>query len=282
MFKKNILAILALTLFSQVSMADMGGDIWDSLNIFIPKHKDIMTTVGEPNRSNLNPDKIRILVWNMYKGQNETWQKNYKFLAENRDILLLQEMYLNEKMMTSFEEDSDHEYHLATSFIYRKGKIRTGVASASRVKASNVFYQQSKVREPGINTPKMVLFTTYPIAGSDKDLLTINIHAINFVSTQGLARQIKEVEEVMQKYDGPIVFAGDFNTWSPGKFRFIRMMAVRNNLKEVKFKNDQRMIKFGLPLDYVFYRGLELKKEKVWGELNGADHKAMEVVFSVK
>ncbi|MFT6069803.1 MAG: endonuclease/exonuclease/phosphatase (EEP) superfamily protein YafD [Bacteriovoracaceae bacterium] len=282
MLKKNIMALLLATLFSQASMAqNFGGDIWDSLNIFVPKHKDIMTTIGEPNRSKLDPENIKILVWNMYKGQNESWQNDFKSLAEDRDILLLQEMYLDEKMMSSFEEDADHQYHLATSFIYRKGQIRTGVTSASKIKASNVFYQQSVVREPVINTPKMVLFTTYPIAGSDKDLLTINIHAINFVSTEGLARQIKDVEEVMQTYDGPIVFAGDFNTWSPGKFNFVRMMAVRNNLKEVKFSNDQRMIKFGLPLDYVFYRGLELKSETVWGELEGADHKAMEVVFKV-
>ncbi len=282
MLRRTFLTTMMATFFISISALAGPGDIFDNLNIFIPKHKDIMTSIGEPNRADLNPENIRIVVWNMYKGQNETWKKNYKFLAENRDILMLQEMYLDEKMKTTFEEDTDHEYRMATSFIYRKGNIRTGVATASTIAPSRVFYQQSKVREPGINTPKMALFTFYPIAGSEKDLLTINIHAINFVSTTGLARQIKDIEEVMREYDGPVVFAGDFNTWSPGKFRFVRMMAVRNNLKEVKFSKDDRMVKFGYPLDYVFYRGLELKKERVWGELNGADHKAMEVIFSIK
>jgi len=282
MLKAALLTTMMATFFVSTNSFAGPGDIFDNLNIFVPKHKDIMTSIGEPNRADLNPENIRIVVWNMYKGQNETWKMNYKFLAKNRDILMLQEMYLDEKMMTTFEEDTDHEYRMATSFIYRTGNIRTGVATASTISPSRVFYQQSKVREPGINTPKMALFTFYPIAGSEKDLLTINIHAINFVSTTGLARQIKDIEEVMRKYDGPIVFAGDFNTWSPGKFRFVRMMAVRNDLKEVKFSKDDRMYKFGFPLDYVFYRGLELKKERVWGELNGADHKAMEVIFSLK
>lgn len=258
------------------------GDIFDNLNIYIPKHKDVMTSIGEPNRADLNPDSIRVLVWNMYKGQNETWKKNYEFLAHNRDILMLQEMYLDEKMKDTFEADVDHEYHTATSFIYREGNIRTGVATAGKVAPSSIFYQQSKIREPGINTPKMALFALYPVAGSEKDLMTINIHAINFVSTTGLARQIKDIEEVMRKHDGPIIFAGDFNTWSKGKQRFIRLMASRHDLIEVKFKNDTRMRTFGNVIDYVFYRGLTLKKERVWGELNGADHKAMEVVFTLE
>lgn len=283
MLKRLFKIATMVSFFVMSSSVQAGpGDIFDNLNIYIPKHKDVMTSIGEPNRADLNPDSIRVLVWNMYKGQNETWKKNYEFLAHNRDILMLQEMYLDEKMKDTFEADVDHEYHTATSFIYREGNIRTGVATAGKVAPSSIFYQQSKIREPGINTPKMALFAMYPVAGSEKDLMTINIHAINFVSTTGLARQIKDIEEVMRKHDGPIIFAGDFNTWSKGKQRFIRLMASRHDLTEVKFKNDTRMRTFGNVIDYVFYRGLTLKKERVWGELNGADHKAMEVVFSIK
>lgn len=283
MLRRVVLVAVSMVATVQMASANLGpGDIIDNLNIYIPKHKDIMTSIGEPNRADLSPENIRVVVWNMYKGKNPTWEKNYKFLAHNRDILMLQEMYLDDKMKGVFEDDVDHEYHTATSFIYRKGNIRTGVATASSVKPSHIFYQQSRVREPGINTPKMALFAFYPIAGSEKDLMTINIHAINFVSTTGLATQIKDIEDEMRKHDGPIIFAGDFNTWSPGKVQFVKRMALRHDLKEVVFKDDQRMRTFGQPIDYVFYRGLEVKKEKVWGELNGADHKAMEVIFKIK
>lgn len=282
MLRKTFVAAMMASFFISITTAGAGpGDIFDNLNIYIPKHKDVMTSIGEPNRADLNPDSIRVVVWNMYKGQNESWTKDFKFLAHNSDILMLQEMYLDEKMKDAFEGDVDHEYHTATSFIYRKGNIRTGVATAGKVAPTSFFYQASKVREPGINTPKMALFAMYPIAGSEKDLLTINIHAINFVTTRGLARQIKDIEEVMRKHDGPLIFAGDFNTWSKGKLRFIRLMASRHNLNEVKFKNDTRMVTFGQKLDYVFYRGLTLSSEKVWGELLGADHKALDVVFKI-
>lgn len=257
------------------------GDIWDSLNIYIPKDENILKVIGNPHPVKLNPNEIRMVVWNMYKGKNASWKRDYELLAAGADILLLQEMFLDQKMESTFTSDKEHQYITAASFIYRSGNIRTGVVSASRVTPSRILYQQSKVREPVVNTPKMALFTYYPVVGHGKKLLTINIHAINFVNSFGLKRQIQEIEKIMEAHDGPLVFAGDFNTWSPGKLLYIKRMLKRNNLKSVEFSNDTRMRTFGNIIDYVFYRGLTLKREKVWGELEGADHKAMDVTFSI-
>ncbi|MBT3583514.1 MAG: endonuclease/exonuclease/phosphatase family protein [Halobacteriovoraceae bacterium] len=253
-----------------------------SRRLRIPPLKDVMSEIGEPTRGALSKDSIKVLVWNMYKGDKPDWERDFLFLARGHDILVLQEMYLGKTMKRVFNQHTEYHYKLATSFIYKDENIRTGLATAAQVEPTSVFFQRSNVLEPVINTPKMSLFTHYPIKDHDKDLMVINIHAINFVTTWGLAQQIKEIAKVIKAYDGPTIFAGDFNTWSEEKIRYLKHQMHRLNLTEVVFDPDTRMRTFKNPLDYVFTKGLVLKSANVWGDLDGSDHKALDVEFSVE
>lgn len=245
---------------------------------WVPSIKNVMLDIGEFSEEELNPDSIKILVWNMYKGENPSWKEDYEKLTEGQDILMNQEMYLNDLMNNVFSNHERYGYHTATSFIYLPSRTRTGVTTASRVRTTRYKAQRSRALEPAINTPKMALETFYKIQGTDQELMAVNIHAINFVSTQVLGTQLKDLAKDIKKYKGPVVFAGDFNTWSPAKLRLMRRIVVKGlKMKEVTFKVDNRKKVFNNIIDYVFVRGLEVIDSKSYGNILGSDHTPMTV-----
>jgi endonuclease/exonuclease/phosphatase (EEP) superfamily protein YafD len=268
---------LLLVIASSVSAKDKVEIPW------VPSIKDIMLDMGQFTEEELNPDSIKILVWNMYKGENPTWAEDYEKLTEGQDILMNQEMYLNDLMKDMFSKHEGYGYHTATSFIYLPSKTRTGVTTASRVRTTKYKPQRSRALEPAIKTPKMALETFYKIQGTDKELMAVNIHAINFVSTQALGSQLRDLAKDIKDYKGPVVFAGDFNTWSPGKLRLMRRIIVKGlKMKEVAFKEDHRKKVFNNIIDYVFVRDLEVIDSKSYGDILGSDHTPMTVELKFK
>jgi endonuclease/exonuclease/phosphatase (EEP) superfamily protein YafD len=268
---------LVFTLISVVAAKDKVEIPW------VPSIKDIMLDMGEFSQEELNPDSIKILVWNMYKGANPSWADDYEKLTENQDILMNQEMYLNDLMKSAFVNHSGYGYHTATSFIYLPSNTRTGVTTASRVKTTRFKAQRSRALEPAINTPKMSLETFYKIKGTNQELMTVNIHAINFVSTHALGTQLKDLAKDIKRFKGPVVFAGDFNTWSPGKLRLMRRIIVKGlKMKEVTFVEDNRKKVFNNIIDYIFVKDLEVIDSKSFGDILGSDHTPMTVELRYK
>lgn len=271
--KKTLsLVLIALTLSFTPHQADSVEIPW------VPSIKDIMQEMGEFTETSLNPNSIKILVWNMYKGANPTWLQDFEELAKDQDILVTQEMYLNDMMKEVFDNHEGYGYHTATSFMYLPSKTRTGVASASKVRPTKFKYQRSRVFEPVIDTPKMALETFYKLKGTDQELMVVNIHAINFVSSYDLSIQLKDLAEDIKRFKGPVVFAGDFNTWSKEKLYFMNKIIVEGlGMKEVAFKEDHRKKVFGNIIDYVFIKGLEVVDSKSYGNIEGSDHTPMTV-----
>ncbi len=254
----------------------------------VPENDEVMIEINSERselvtRNTLNPNEIDIFVWNMYKGDKPDWQRDYKNLTPSYDILILQELWLDHRMLQTFYEDETFSYHMATSFIDRKrSDTPTGVGTASKVEPIRTFWQRSKYREPFIRTPKMVLFTEYALEGTSKTLLTGNIHAINFVSSRKLRHQLKNMAKVFAAHDGPAVMAGDFNTWSKKKMKYLHEFARDSGMTEVKFDNGhQRMKTFGKYLDYIFVKGADVYDSHVFGNIDGSDHKPMTVKISV-
>ena len=50
-------------------------------------------------------------------------------------------------------------------------------------------------------------------------------------------------------------------------------------MKEAEFNPDIRTKRFGYFLDYVFYKGLNVKKTKVFNNIISSDHKALYIEF---
>ncbi len=246
----------------------------------IPSDTNVLRTIktGNPSQEAMG-NRFNILVWNMYKGSNESWEDDFKTLSSDANIIISQEMYLDNKMFNVFKTHGDFYYNMATSFFY-KGETRTGVATISDHQASSVDYLRSHYKEPIIRTPKVVMISTHPLANGE-ELLIANIHAINFVSAKKLKHQLKEVLQKIKQHNGPAIFAGDFNVWTKKKTKMLRELMNEAQLIEVKYEKDQddRMTILGKVLDYIFYKNLTLVKSEVLGEIQGADHKPLTATF---
>lgn len=275
--KNNLLLLLFLTI--TVSLAPNA----HGKRYITPNDSNILLDIGQPSsRAELNPDDVKVLVWNMYKGDKPTWERDYKNLSRGMDILMLQEIYLDYNMSKVLYEDSRRGYNVATAWVDTKNRnAPSGVGTASHITPVNVDYHQTHYREPLIKTHKMAIFVEYPIGGSNKTLLTANLHAINFVSARKLDHMLRAIEDVIKAHDGPAILGGDFNVWSKKKTKYMMRMARRAGMSEVKFSPDTRMKTFGKALDYVFTKGLSVGYSKVYGSVEGSDHKALEVHFSI-
>ena len=72
-----------------------------------------------------------------------------------------------------------------------------------------------QAREPWIRTPKAVGITEFALTDSQQTLAVVNIHGINFTLGVGdFARQLADIRSVIEAHEGPVIVAGDFNTWN--------------------------------------------------------------------
>jgi endonuclease/exonuclease/phosphatase (EEP) superfamily protein YafD len=245
----------------------------------IPQKNNVFLELSKGHQKGLNPDSIKLLVWNLHKGQDKPFSHDFQILAKNKDILLLQEMYLTQDMTNLFLSMKDYGFKTATSFFDpRNPKIRTGVSSAAMVEPTLATFVRTETLEPVINTPKVTMITRYPIAGTDKILTVANIHSINFVTPSEFKLEAERVFEELKKYPKPIIFAGDFNTWLGEKIFYLDQLRISLNMKEAVFSPDNRMNKLGYYLDHFLYTDdLSVVTATANGKYLGSDHKPLEV-----
>ncbi len=224
----------------------------------------------------LNPDRISILNWNIYKGQRENWASDFQRYTYKHDLVTIQEAHLDDELESML--DSEHQYWtLNTAFHY--GGSATGVMTASRVKPLRSCGQHTV--EPLIRFPKTSLISYYPIEGMDQTLLVANIHGINFtLGVDVYTSQLEKLYEVMKLHDGPIILAGDFNTWSGSRMQIVEGFAGMLALESLDYTNHNRTSAFGNALDHVFYRGLDPVEHDTW-HVTSSDHNPTRVSFRV-
>ncbi|EPZ52467.1 endonuclease/exonuclease/phosphatase family protein [Bacteriovorax sp. BAL6_X] len=226
------------------------------------------------------PSLFTVTAWNMYKGKNESWREDFEVLMSESDILLGQEFSFKGKMKERLFSPEEEEIILATSFI-SWGKYNTGVTNISKYPALTITPLRSKVREPFIRTPKLSLASQYKLEDG-RSITFINIHAINFVRKRSLKKQITQVVNYIRTTNGPVVFAGDFNTNSKSKIKMMRGILNKEGFTEVNYTGrDDRMKWLGNKLDYIWYRDLELIEARVRGDIEGSDHKPLQAIFRV-
>lgn len=63
-----------------------------------------------------------------------------------------------------------------------------------------------------------------------------------------------------RNYQGPVIVAGDFNTWSDKRRLLLQNALARYQFQEASYQPDERTRVAGLPLDHLFYRGLTLSQ----------------------
>lgn len=264
------------------------------LGRFVPSRRFIRLQADTIDKAHaveryLNPRSIRVLSWNIAKNNHSSrWIKDLLMILErfNPDIICLQEV--------RFGVDADHAVDLAhmswsfaPNFMDAHYQFYAGVLTAAK---TNSFTRQALITEhyePLLQTPKVSLITEYPLPHSPQTLLTINSHLINFVKLEKFRVQLQELERTIAGHSGPIIFAGDFNTWSESRVVLLHQVAQRLRLVPVGFPPDEhRNIKRFLlspPLDYIFYRGMAEKPAtaKVLDYVDSSDHKPLLAEFFI-
>ncbi|MFP8965936.1 endonuclease/exonuclease/phosphatase family protein [Pokkaliibacter sp. CJK22405] len=156
-----------------------------------------------------------------------------------------------------------------------------GVLTASDTQVINVASLLSFAQEIFIKTHKSALITYYSLGRADGALLCVaNIHAINFRGLRQYQAEIGLLGEALTSHRGPLIVAGDFNSWSPRRATTLRNFCHGLSLQQATMM-DGRLIKrfFGQPLDHVFYRGLELLEARCFSSEVYSDHNLLYTRF---
>lgn len=240
----------------------------NALQYFTPDDcQRVVESVRFPDTEGFDPAApLSVLSWNIWKGRHPEWHKDFEFMVDGRDLVLLQEAVLH-------EDDGHAPDHLpwwSFSPGYSNWRYRSGVMTYSRFRPD--FFCSLVATEPWLKTPKAASILHFPVRGPIESLLVVNIHVVNFaLGTKAFLGQVDKIGEILKAHQGPIVLGGDFNTWRSDRGEIVMKLAEVHGLQEVVFDNDSRLEKFGQVLDYIFVRGFTVDLSDT-GRVYTSDH----------
>jgi endonuclease/exonuclease/phosphatase (EEP) superfamily protein YafD len=207
---------------------------------------------------------IEVLTWNVLKFKRENSFSDLIYLTAKSDIAFIQESVHSADLQTQFQSEISMDWTFFKSFCRDYGS--SGVQTGTRFPQIKVEAVKAPALEPVVNTPKVTGFSTIEIQGHK--VLLVNIHGLN--ANQGLdfERHIHQVYEIIKKFKGPVIWAGDFNTWNP-----IRTMYLKNKAKDLgmtllKPEVDNRKMK----LDHIIVRGFKVNSVFILETYESSDH----------
>ena len=221
-----------------------------------------------------------ILCWNIQKNTQAEAFSIYLHELEQRndiDILMLQEAKTDLHYKLNLK---GYSYILAPNIQTKKALF--GVLTATK---SHYHHHQSyisHVQELLFTTHKSILYT-YHLLPNEEVLLAVNIHAINFVPSFYFERDLDRLFITANEHNGPLIIAGDFNSWNKRRMHYLRNLAKRLDLNFVDF-DDTHHIKslIHYKLDHILYRGLEATRAKAFDSGKLSDHNPLYVQFELK
>jgi endonuclease/exonuclease/phosphatase (EEP) superfamily protein YafD len=270
---KNLTAI-TLVLFSLSAKADEKG-LFDRYFKLIPESEALLVS-GLPKERELPARTLKALIWNIKKAQFVNWKEEFQKFSEGQDLILIQEAFNKELFTSTLSSIEGFLWNMGVSFLYRSyGDTPTGTIVGSTVEPTQVEVKHSPDLEPVVSTPKAITVVRYPVQQKNEELLVISVHGINVHTTGAFMRQMDDAVEAIRNHSGPVVFAGDFNTWNASRSGYLKKLCDELNLKDVEFINGHLRMKFrGYYLDHIFVRGVEVKHAEVKAS-NGSDHQPL-------
>lgn len=233
--------------------------------------------MGSAQHKQLGP-VIRCLVWNIWKAKHRRWFDDFKQLSDDRDLLLLQEAVSNAPSDSHFSSSSHLEWIMARSHRHPRSGIETGVKTGCIAQAIDAQMHGSMHREPIVDTQKMLLQTNYHLSNGHQ-LMVLNMHAVNFVPQHKYVAQMDQLAAVLDKHKGPIILAGDFNTWSTPRYACFADVVCNADLFEAQMQRQCKIRHMNKHLDHVFYRGLTLRTVESLAHVKSSDHAPIHVTF---
>ena len=237
-----------------------------------------MVSVAAEQTGALDPDGFSLLNWNVQKGQRDGWLEAFTRFIDGQDLITLQEAWLGEEFVALLASRG-LGWDLATTF--RTGDRETGVMTVSRTRPVSVCAQRT--REPWLLLPKSQLISRFDLRESPRSLLLANIHSVNFtVGSGAFQSQIQSLTQTLRTHDGPLIVAGDFNSWSGKRLEIIHnLLLAPLSLTPVPFPGQTVKSLFGHRIDHIYYRGLDVVASRVEAT-TASDHNPMWTTFSLQ
>ncbi|MCK4782617.1 MAG: endonuclease/exonuclease/phosphatase family protein [Desulfobacteraceae bacterium] len=241
--------------------------------------------------ANIN-DSIRILNWNIHKeGNLSEWKKVITHIVKDKkpDFILLQEVRLDGKVGDFISKDLKYGWEFSPNLYQGKYDAYSGVLTASHIKPKMVESALSNGTELFSKIQKTVLFTKYPIGSPSLELLVVNIHGINInIDLDGFKEQIRYIAEVVMRHDGPVILAGDFNTWKEARLDHLSKLVKEMELVKIDFGSNADYVEtmFGNPLDHIFISKEKLEvikgSQDVIVDIKSSDHSPLFVELRIR
>lgn len=218
--------------------------------------------------------RINLLVWNIYKQNRTNWSSSLSQYSQDKQLVLLQEASMTAELREWLKQGAWFGSQVDAFKAFETTAGVLNLSAGSPIKACA--YTEL---EPWLRLPKSALYALYPLSNGEQ-LAVVNIHAVNFTyGTLEYHRQLKVLVEELSEHQGPVIIAGDFNSWSKERLRVMSDALSSLGLKEVTYDSDNRtQFITGLPLDHVFYRGLTLEKAEA-PVSDASDHNPILVTF---
>lgn len=216
---------------------------------------------------------LRVMVWNIFKQHRADWQSVLQNFGKDAHLVLLQEAQATPELV-NFATRNYLAADQVPAFVLPQHP--SGVMTLSAVHP--VYCCPLREREPLTRLAKSALVTAYPLP-QGQTLLVVNIHAVNFsLGINVYSKQLGPIGEQIHLHSGPVILAGDFNAWSRQRITALYSFARDMHLEEVSFNVDHRRKAFGRPLDFIFYRGMQVRDASVL-VTRASDHNPLRVEF---
>jgi len=232
------------------------------------------------------PETITFVNWNAQKGVHAQFRQDLESLIERHNPHLI---FLQEARADLIEPGAMGGYFASSwSYPWPGGKA-IGVMTFSRAAPLKTQFVPTKWREFFITAPKVSFVTEYLLPGGEI-MLAVNVHLLNFErwGTMKVRDQLNELKTIISRHEGPILMAGDFNTWNEKRFGLVQELAGEASLVEVAgfppgrttASKDSGFLDWflgidnELPLDRVYYRGFTEQGAQVL-EYSSSDHNAI-------
>ncbi|MEH1824028.1 MAG: endonuclease/exonuclease/phosphatase family protein [Nostoc sp.] len=260
---------------------------------FVPGYRFLRLqelTIDKNNslQTEIDSKSIKVLSWNIAKqNYNKTWLKDFLKIIDtyHPNLIFLQEFSLK------LEADEwgkwlKMNWSFAPNFVDIHHQTYSGIFTAATISPITKQVITTQHHEPIVKTPKISLITEYQLSEQSTTLLTINSHLINFVDLNKFKIQLQELELALSIHRGPLIFSGDFNTWSRKRAVILNQVTTKLGLTPVVFAphHQDKIKRFLLspPLDHIFYRDISVKKgtAEVLDEICSSDHKPLLAEFT--
>jgi endonuclease/exonuclease/phosphatase (EEP) superfamily protein YafD len=241
-----------------------------SLRFDLVEESEAISEMGKPEKPEINAKGFKLAVWNLFKGSfGHQFEHDFRSLCHRSDMVLAQEALLSPKSQRFFTEKGFGGVH-ATSFV-RRDQVRDGVLTLSRFAThGRSFRIVSKGTEPLLNTPKVALVCTFKVSGTDKKLMVVNVHSRLFRSPKQAVEEVFHLAEGLPAHHGPLLLAGDFNTFTKRYFDKLTAALVSLGFEWVEIPDDPRSTRAAL--DHFYIRGLTVSDAAVDTTVKNSDH----------